>query len=739
MTLIIAEKPSVAGELAKIVGASKREKGYYTGNGYYVSWCVGHLISAAMPEVYNPDLKRWSLDSLPIIPDIYKTVVNPSTAGQYEVLKKLMNQADVDSLICATDAGREGELIFRLVYDQAGCKKPFKRLWISSMEEKAIRDGLSSMKDGREYDNLYRAALCRQRSDWLLGINLTRYYSKRFNKTLQTGRVLTPTTNLLVKRQREIQNFVPETYYTIIADFGSFKAYAKVGKKYEAEEIVKRCNGKDGYVTAVRKEDKKENPAPLYDLTALQRETNRLLGFSAQKTLDVMQSLYDGKLATYPRTDSRYITSDMETSTRTLIDTLLNTGIADPAVSASYREDSVNVGRVVNNKRVTDHHALLPTSNVTKAVFDNMPLSDDEKKKGISQDDKRKILLLLIYRLFMAVYVPHSYSSTRAVFDIEGEAFAATGKEIIDMGFKAFEHAMKTQLTVNGSEDEAASEGTEDNATLPAMMEGDKFPVGSVKAEEKQTRPPKPYTEDTLLAAMEMAGKAIVDDDLREAMKNCGLGTPATRAGLIENMLHYGYAERKKKQLLPTAAAITYIDLVMDTVKEPELTAKWEKQLADISSGAGSDTEFMNGITSFLTEFISMSKALDVPETDRHLFKQEREVLGVCPKCGKNVVEYPKAYSCESGKDGCGFVVWKKIAGKEITKTQAKQLLSKSKTGIIKGFTSKAGNPFDAHLDCVVNSKMIKWEKTKRRFSQWQQTIIVMIYLIRYGTCSNHI
>lgn len=684
MILVIAEKPSVAKEIAKVVDATKREKGFFSGRNYLVSWCVGHLIELAKPGAYGEGLDKWSLDTLPIIPENYITEVSSATADQYAVLKELMSRADVSELVEATDAGREGELIFRLVYNQAGCKKPFKRLWISSMEEKSIKDGLAGMKPGSAYDNLYKAALCRQRADWLVGINLTRLYSKMYNKTLTCGRVQTPTINLIVKRQRSMENFVPQTYFTLTANCGSFKAYSRADDQAKAQQIVEKCSGKEAYISKVEKEEKREKPAALYDLTTLQRDANRLLGYSAQQTLDYLQKLYDNKLATYPRTDSRYITADQEQSTRSLIDTILATGIFSTEVVNNYSTENVTMAQIINDKKVSDHHAVLPTSGITKEKLDNLPTGE------------RNILLLVSYRLLSAVYAPHIYTATKVVLDIEGEPFTATGREEIDIGFKQIDDQAKK--AVKAQEEKKDAPDNPENAVLPPMSEENTFTASEVKAEPKKTKPQPSYTEDTLLKAMETAGKNIVDEELKDAMKDIGLGTPATRAGIIENIVKTGYIVRNGKKLLPTETAYTFIDLVTDKIKEPELTAKWEKQLAAIQQGEENPADFMREISGFIRSFVMDTKALYSPEQSTGVFQSERESIGICPKCGKKVVEYPKSFSCESGKDGCGFVIWKTMASKAISKVQAVKLLEKGKTDLIKGFTSKAGKPFDAYL-----------------------------------------
>lgn len=682
MKLIIAEKPSVAKEISKVVGAGKSEKGYIAGDTYLVTWCVGHLVSLAKPEAYGEEYQKWDLDMLPIIPENYITEVSQNTAEQYNIIKSLMNRADVTELIAATDAGREGELIFRLVYEEAGCKKPFKRLWISSMEEKSIKDGLAAMKNGSEYDNLYHAALCRQRADWLVGINLTRLYSKMYNQKLSCGRVQTPTINLIVQRQKAINEFVPQTYYVISADCTEFIATCKVDTKEAADAVIKKCSGKPAFVQSVERQEKKDNPQTLYDLTTLQRDANRMLGYSAQQTLDSLQKLYDNKLATYPRTDSRYITSDQEHSTRALIDTLLQSEIFDSLVLSNYNTKNVNMAQIINDKKVTDHHAVLPTTCVTKDKIAALPTSE------------KNILLLISYRLLSAVYKPHIYATSKIVLDINNENFIATGQEEISGGYQIIEHQLKNIIKSN----EETTQKESDNAKLPLLKEGETVNVKNLSSEGKKTKPPVSYTEDTLLSAMENAGKNLEDFALREAMKGSGLGTPATRAAIIENIIYMGYIERCGKKLLPTAKAYTFIDLVTDKIKDPELTAEWEQELSNIEHGKSTASAFMNNITNFIRSFVRDTKDSYAPENCSNVFQSEKEGICTCPKCGKMVIEMQKSFSCESGKNGCGFVIWKTISGKNITKSQAVKIVTKGKSDLIKGFTSKAGKPFDAYL-----------------------------------------
>ena len=684
--LIVTEKPSVARELANIIGAKERKNGYITGNGYVVTWAVGHLTELATPEIYDEKFKSWKLETLPIIPDKFKTVVSKKTADQYKIVKDLMNGGDVSEIICATDAGREGELIFRRIYEKTGCRKPVKRLWVSSMETEAVKRGLSEMKDLREYDSLYHAADCRQRADWLVGINLTRMYSTLHGRTLNTGRVQTPTLALIVKRHDEIENFKPEIYFALTANLVSFLAYAKVGSKQEAEDIVERSKGENAVVKSVEKQRRRENPPPLYDLTSLQRDANRNFGISAQQTLDAAQNMYERQLVTYPRTDSRYITSDMESPTKSLIENLLGAGVYDNITSERYNRDKITMKQIVNDKKVTDHHAILPTMKVTAAVYNSLPPVE------------RKILTLIIYRLIIAVYTTHIYMATKVVLDIVGVEFSATGKEILDYGYRTVEERLKSVLRADGK---AKRTDSLFDVILPEMTEGSIFPVQDMTFEEKQTQPPRPYTEDTLLSSMETAGKAIDDAELREAMKDSGLGTPATRASIIEHIIKCGYMQREAKNLLPTAAGKLYISLVIDKVKEPEMTAEWEKQLAEIQKGELSGDVFMRSVTDFLREVVTETKSKPLSQNDSAIFTATREVAGLCPICKKNVIEQYKSYSCESGKGGCGFVIWKKIAGKNISLALAKVLLSKGKSRVLKGFKSKAGKPFDAILTIV--------------------------------------
>ena len=674
MILIVAEKKSVADAIAAVVGTEDKQDGYYSGGNYLVSWCVGHLVELAKPAAYG--VNEWRLENLPIIPTTYLTAVSSKKKEQFEILKSLMERPDVTELIEATDAGREGELIFRLVYHQAHCRKPFCRLWVSSLEEKSIREGLDTMKPGSAYDALYHAAICRQRADWLVGINFTRLYTVMYGKTLTCGRVQTPTVNLIVRRQREIEDFRPTPYYVLSADCGGLKLRHREDDKAAAERLKELCAGKRAVITKISREDKAEKPAPLYDLTTLQREANRYLGYSAQQTLDYAQRLYESKLATYPRTDSKYVTHDQADTVRKLVEMLKVSGMFSAEDLSSYSMELVDVGAVINDKKVSDHHALLPTEQITPEALAELPTGE------------RNILLLICYRLMAAVYAPYQFQAVKVEAELAGETFTTSGRKEIAAGYQIITRQLRSAL---GLQKEPKA-GAEDLPNIP-NSEGDTLAVDSVVLEERKTEPPAAYTEDTLLSAMETAGRSIEDPELREAMKDKGLGTPATRAPIIENIIKGGYIVRDGKKLLPTDIAYKFIDIAAPMLKEPEMTASWEQKLAEIQRGEGDPAAFMGEITSFCKEQISHERTVYTP-AGRNLFCSP---VGKCPFCGKNVVEMPKSYSCENRKD-CGLVIWKVIAGKQITRKHIDSLLSKGRTDLINGLKSNAGKTFAAYL-----------------------------------------
>lgn len=679
MKLIIAEKPSVAAAIAQIVGADQRQNGYYEGAAYIVSWCVGHLVELAMPSAYDKKYEHWNVEDLPLIPDQFQTVVSAKTAQQFAVLKSLMFRNDVTELIEATDAGREGELIFRLVYKQAGCHKPFKRLWISSLEDSAIRDGMANLRDSHEYDNLYFAAMARQRADWLVGINASRLYTSMYRRKLSVGRVQTPTLQLIVQRWLEHSDFIPKPYYRLCADMGAWHLYHQEDNKQFATELQQRCIGSNATIRSVEKKEKRSNAPALYDLTTLQRDANRLLGYSAQQTLDYLQSLYDKKLATYPRTDSRYLTHDMEGSTEQLLSLLLE---EFPAISGRVSADSFSVAQVINDDKVSDHHAILPTRQLNNITLSELPTGE------------KNIATLITLRLFSAVSAPHIYTLTSVKADIGGAEFAATGHTDLQLGYKVLDNVQRTLLALKEQEKKEPAEN------IPELCEDQTFPVLDCTVQEKKTTPPPLYTEDTLLAAMETAGKQLDDPELREAMKDSGLGTPATRAGIIEGIIKTGYVERKKKALLPTQAGITLVDMVAPELKSPELTGQWEHSLSYIADGKVTSTVFLQQIAAYTRRIIEAGKQsynataaqqLAVPDTS----------LGKCPLCGREVKPNKIGYGCTGYRDTanpCKWMIWKEIAGKKISEATVKRILSDRRSSLIKGFTARSGKKFDAFL-----------------------------------------
>lgn len=564
--LIIAEKPSVGISIGKVLGAASRKDGYLEGNGYIVTWCIGHLVALAAPEDYDVKYKKW--DVLPIIPTEWKYKILPDTKKQFGIIKKLMNSKDVNTVICATDAGREGELIFRLVYNQAGCKKPVKRLWVSSLEDEAIRKGFENLKSSKCYDDLYKSALCRERADWLIGMNATRYFTvKNGNKgVISIGRVQTPTLAMIVERDSEIKNFKKGYYYTIEIDCGEFKAASKkIDTEETAQEICKIC--KTAIVKEVKKENKATNPPKLYDLTELQRDANRLLGFTAQQTLDILQKLYETKLVTYPRTDSRYLTEDMEDTALSVISAI--TSVTDFEIS-----EEPNIKSVMNNKGVSDHHAIIPTINITTADLTAL------------DDNSAKLLNLISVQLLSATAPKYEYESITVNLSCDGYDFNTTGKSVKNSGFKDIE---KQFLSVVKSK---AENKEDDYLVLPEIIVGSEYSVAA-KVVRHETTPPKPYTEDTLLSAMEKAGsKDYTSDDIERK----GLGTPATRASIIEVLLKRGYIERKGKNLVSTDKGAKVVFSVPDMLRSAKMTAEWENELSLIAKGKSDSKAFM-GIT----------------------------------------------------------------------------------------------------------------------------------------------
>lgn len=691
MKLVIAEKPSVAMSIAGVIGAKEKQDGYCQGNGYIVTWCVGHLIEGASPEEYDSAYAEWNLDTLPILPQEYKLVVSPNTESQFKIVKKLMNSSEVTSLICATDAGREGELIFRLVYEVAGCKKPFERLWISSMETQAIKDGFNSLRPGSDYDNLFKSAYARMRADWYVGMNFSRLFSLLYENRLSIGRVQTPVVNLIVQRQLEIDNFKPVPYFILEADCGEFIAKSdKYDKKEVAEALTQMCNGESGKITKLEEKQHKDNPPTLFDLTTLQRVANKTYGYTAQQVLDTIQSLYEKKLLTYPRTDSKYLTDDMISSTEELVKNLLQSHLIDNNTKSYVDKEKICIDKVVDNSKVSDHHAIIPTATLL-----NKDVSDLSKTE-------LNCLNLVIYRLIEATYIPCVYNETSVTLEVNGKEFFAKGKKVIDSGYKViFNNLLQSE--------------EENSVTLPSSVKLNKeYDNVSVSMVEKKTTAPKPYDDSSLLSAMENAGKQLDDDTLKTVLKQCeGIGTPATRAGIIEKIIKTKYVERKKKALYPTQKAFALIKVVPDKIKSVELTANWEQQLDLISKGKVSDDDFLHELFIYIgntcNECISHRKEVD--KTD---FKQDN-IVGKCPRCGKNVLEYPKSFTCESGKNGCGFTMWKNDRfwsekEKTLTTAMAKKLLSDGKVKVKGLYSPKKDKKYDCTVALVDTGKYVNYK-----------------------------
>ncbi len=667
MQLVIAEKPSVAQSIAGVLGAIERKDGYMEGNDYIVSWCVGHLIELAQPESYDEALQKWTYESLPIIPDTWQHEVKSDTKAQYKVLYQLMHDNRVDSVVCATDAGREGELIFRLTYNMAGCDKPMQRLWISSMEESAIKEGFSNLRPGSEYDHLYESALCRQEADWLVGINGTRLFTVLYGgKALKVGRVQTPTLAMLVDREAKIMNFKKEAYYvTNILGNGLDAVSEHISDKAEAEKIAGACVNGQALVTAVVKEEKWIAPPKLYDLTSLQRDANRLFGFTAKQTLEYTQSLYEKKLVTYPRTDSQYLSDDMEGTARNVIEAIFNSLLFEQNIM--FNPD---VKKVLNSKKVTDHHAIIPTMEIVKQDLKAIPESE------------MKILSLCANRLLCATAEKHIYNSTKAELTCNGIIFKVSSKEIWKNGWKDFENLFKNSYHI--SEDKKDSD---DAKKLPELAEGMTVMVEDTRVSEHFTQPPKHFTEDSLLSAMERAGSEDMDDDVERK----GLGTPATRADIIEKLVKDGFVKREKKQMIPTEDGMKLITVLPDVVKSPKLTADWENELTQVSKGEVSAGQFMSGIKAMVSDLVKTYHS--VSDEQKNMFAQEQKVFGKCPNCGKDVVNGKYGAYC-TGR--CGMNV-NRVMGKVLTEEQVENLLAGKKI-LLKGLTSKAGKKYDAYI-----------------------------------------
>lgn len=695
MKLIVAEKPSVAATIAQVIGADQKEQGYISGNDYYITWCVGHLITSAKPEQYDPKYKKWAIEQLPIIPDDWKMEIVEGTAAQYKIVSNLLNAPEVDEIIEATDAGREGELIFRLVYNKSGCKKPFKRLWINTLVDKDILQGLQTLQDGTTFDNLYFAALARLKADWIIGMNATRLYSCLYDKTLNVGRVQSPTINLIVTRQNEITNFVPKPYFILSADCKTFKAYTRTEAAAEAQEIIDRCAGKIGTVTELQQEEKRDTPPMLYDLTGLQIDANKLLGYSANQTLEIAQSLYEQKLISYPRTDSKHLTQNMAEQLQQTIQDILISPAVDNTLAEKFKMGDDYPKRLLNDDKVSDHHALLPTG-----FKEQLP------------ETEKNILSLISYRVLAAVALPCSYQQTNLTLEIEGTAFKASGRSVTEAGFKGIKQNMTGYL--KGATEDEANEDTPNDKIPPELQLGDTFNNIPVTSTQKKTTPPKPYTDATLLADMEHISRHIDDQQLKEASKK-GLGTPATRAGILEKIISSGFIDRKGKQLIPTKEAIALMEILPNKLKSPQLTAEWELQLEQINKGTLDINSFLDSLAGYMNEIIEAEKKIEHRETSA--FKPDKEVIGTCPRCGRPVYEGGKSFYCSGYKaeeNPCSFAIWKADKfftekGAKIDKRMAAALLSKGKAKA-KNLLSKKGTKYDATIILVDTGKYVNFK-----------------------------
>ncbi len=693
MKLVIAEKPSVGNTIAKVIGANRtRGDGYTEGNGYIVSWCFGHLVTLAAPEDYDKRYgKPWKLSNLPILPEKFLWTVPESTAPQFEILKGLMQRPDVDELICATDAGREGECVFRYVYYQAGCTKPFSRLWISSMTDEAVREGFQHLRPGSDYDSLYRSGLARNKADWIVGMNATQLFTVKYRSLLSVGRVQTPTLAMLVEREKKIQQFAAARYYTLELNCGKFRAESDKIAPLDVEAAAEKC-GNTAVVKSVAKEQKNANPPRLYDLTSLQRDANKLYGYTAQQTLDCAQKLYENKLMTYPRTDSCYITDDMESTAAEMVRLTARAF----KFGADYEAQNItpDIKRLINNDKVSDHHALLPTREIARYDFSRLP------------EDCWNVLSLVAIRLLLAVSPVNVSDTVTAVLECGGREFTARGKTTVQGGWKQLEATIKANLKGLVKDDDEESD--EPSGVLPPLSEGAEVPVKSVKQLEHKTTPPKRYTEDMLLSAMERAGSDSYSDD--DDVEKKGLGTPATRAAIIETLVKRQYVERRGKQLIPTDKGIRVIDVVPEKVKSPAMTAEWESTLQKIARGEADDQQFLREMTEFTKQLIKDNAGETTRENNPFRFSR-LPVVGKCPNCGKNVYEFQKSYSCEDSRGACGFFFMKEKFGKEITPTQAKRILEKGSSIVLKGFTAQDGSTYSGKLVLVDGKVRVEREK----------------------------
>nr|WP_325300962.1 DNA topoisomerase 3 [uncultured Oscillibacter sp.] len=672
MKLIITEKPSVAKSIASALGVTSRADDYFESGGWLISWCIGHLVGLADAAAYDDRYKKWRYEDLPILPAPFRYVVSEEKAAQFHILRSLMERPDVTELVNACDAGREGELIFRLVYEAAGCSKPFSRLWISSMEDAAIREGFSDLRPGKDYDPLYQSALCRQKADWLIGINASRLFSVLYHRTLNVGRVQTPTLAMLADRDSKIVLFRKEKYHHVrLALEGTEAVSEKIPAMEDAQAIRDACDGQQAVCVSLVREKKTEKPPKLYDLTTLQREANRVFGYTAKQTLDYAQSLYEKKLLTYPRTDSRYLTGDMAETASVVLHLAARVAPFD-----ACPEFFPDVLALVNDKEVSDHHALIPTLELEKADVPALPVGE------------RNILLLVCCKLLCAAAEPFLYEAVTATFECGGHTFTAKGKSVLSQGWRAIQEVFRSSL-----KEKPDDEDVDDR--LPALTEGQVFELVAASVTEHFTSPPKPYTEDTLLSAMENAGK----EDMPDEAERKGLGTPATRAAIIEKLVSGGFVERKGKNLIPTKAGVNLVTVLPELLTSPKLTADWEQRLNKVAKGQASPEDFMDGIEAMAAELVR--KYSHISEDGQKLFQPEKETVGLCPRCGKPVYEGKKNFACSDR--ACQFVMWKndrffEQRGKAFTSKIAAALLKDGKAKV-KGLRSlRTGKAYDGTI-----------------------------------------
>lgn len=673
--LVVAEKPSVGRDIARVLKCGTKGEGCLIGENYIVSWAIGHLVTLCEPEDYGSQFKKWSFGTLPILPEKMKLKANKQTASQLKVLKNLMNDAEIEKIICATDSGREGELIFRYIYDIVKCKKPFQRLWISSMTDTAIKEGFKKLKDGKEYDNLYFSAKCRSEADWLVGMNATRAYTLKYNALLSIGRVQTPTLAILALRQKEINAFVPKDYFEVQSDYGNFTGIwfdkqsneTKLYEKEKADQIAKKVKGQKGIVLQITKEEKKQPSPNLYDLTELQRDCNRKFGFSAQKTLSVAQSLYETKkMITYPRTDSRYLSDDMIPKIQSTLKKLSGLEEYKPFADTILVKDKLPLSkRIIDNSKVTDHHAIIPTDGSIRI-------------EGLSVDEK-KVYHTIVLRFLSVFYPNYIYSITKIITEILEERFLSKGSIVLDWGWMEIYQKLEANI-------ENKSQKDKEEQNLPKLLEKDEVLAINTQVLKKKTQAPKPYNEATLLSAMENAGRFIEDEELREQLKDAGLGTPATRAAIIERLISVGYVQRNKKALVPTEKGMKLIEIVPDELKSPQTTGKWERGLSSIAKGNMEEEKFMSSIKRYVHFLIGASSNVNkevVFEEETKKYKSKAANFGGCPLCKEGkILENTKAFYCNRWKEGCKFTIWKNSLdsyGNTVDGVKVKKLLKDKK------------------------------------------------------------